>query len=106
MWSGKGHFNNAIKDFDPIQWDSNDQGDMTLSILTVIFTIYIYIVVFSHWFSGQDVETSVSASIPSTSAAAGSLSLSRSTATSATAQIALLLNLTLLVPQPGKIISR
>ena len=93
MWSSKGRFNNAIKDFNPIQWDSNDQGDMTLSILTVIFTIYINIVVFSHWFSGQDVETSGSASIPSTSATAGLLSLSRSTATSATAQIASLLNI-------------
>jgi len=36
MWTGKGHFNNALKDRDPVQWNLDDMGAMTLSILTVI----------------------------------------------------------------------
>ena len=36
MWTGKGRFNNALKDRDPVQWDFDDMGAMTLSILTVI----------------------------------------------------------------------
>jgi hypothetical protein len=36
MWTGKGHFNNALKDCDPVQWNLDDMGAMTLSILTVI----------------------------------------------------------------------
>src|ERR1700685_4430574 len=37
IWTGKGCFNNVLKDHDPVQWDFNDKGAMTLSILTVIF---------------------------------------------------------------------
>jgi hypothetical protein len=36
MWTGKGRFNNALMDRDPVQWDFDDMGAMTLSILTVI----------------------------------------------------------------------
>ena len=42
MWAGKGHFNTALKDRDPIQWDLNEAGGMTLSILTVSHYITYY----------------------------------------------------------------
>ena len=35
MWAGKGHFATAIHDLDPIQWDLNKGGGITLLILTV-----------------------------------------------------------------------
>ena len=35
MWAGKNRFATAIHDSDPIQWDLNEGGGMTLSILTV-----------------------------------------------------------------------
>jgi hypothetical protein len=38
IWNGKGRVNKAVQDRDPVQWDSNDAGNMTLSILTVNIT--------------------------------------------------------------------
>lgn len=35
MWAGKGRFATAIHNSDPIQWDLNEGGGMTLSLLTV-----------------------------------------------------------------------
>ena len=35
MWASKGRFATTIHDSDPIQWDLNEGGGMTLSILTV-----------------------------------------------------------------------
>ena len=42
MWAGKGRFNTALKDCDPIQWDLNEMGGMTLSILTVSYYIILF----------------------------------------------------------------
>jgi hypothetical protein len=44
MWSGKGRFKNAVQDSEPIKWDANNHGDMSVSILTVIFfSIFVII---------------------------------------------------------------
>jgi hypothetical protein len=37
MWSAKGRFGNALKDNEPVSWDRNPKGELTLSLLMVIF---------------------------------------------------------------------
>ena len=49
IWAGKGRFATTIHNSNPIQWDLNEGGGMTLSILTVshrplMFSSHIHLV--------------------------------------------------------------
>ena len=43
LWSGKGRFKNAVQDFEPVKWNANIKGEMSLSILTVIILFFDFI---------------------------------------------------------------
>ena len=40
MWAGKGRFTNALRDKDPVNWDTNFKGEMSLSVLMVMFWLF------------------------------------------------------------------
>jgi hypothetical protein len=42
MWYGKGRFQNALTDQDPVNWVMNGDSEMTISLLTVRFHFSIF----------------------------------------------------------------
>jgi len=63
MWTGEGHFNNALKDCDPVQWDFDDVGAITLSILMVILLCIFLLFSLKPFFSSFTSASAVSASV-------------------------------------------